>query len=620
MSDITTATDGELVLQGKSQALRAFIALLVASMGASAVATVSTNQSVILTLWFIAASFGALAVIVPIVMIRRPQRMTLSPEGFRFSAGITDVAFRWSQVRRFFVFETKPGIGPHRTVVGIEFVPGQGGIFETPMPAMAARRATGVEHSGLLQSTFGKTPDALVALLEQWRQRAAGETVIDPLAARTSAFGGEEKAMLGPEQRTLLEREATDSRRSAGIFGLAVVAGVLWVAGVWLVYPALWLSWLGPSLVMAFYAATTWLDARSQARALDADLAEGSVVKDSGPIGVPRNWFGTSNWLTQLFTKTPPGVVMTVGTARFTAILAPNVWWWLGYPSLPAAFRKVGNGMAAHTPTAHRVLRVEDASGQVIYDATTTASRPASLGSAILVGALVALIGGTVYLNQPVAIPDYHADPEPADGMRFALAGPSTGPRATDDSSSQESYVTGGLQVRLKIVDYTIRFGAPLRITAQGERVEADVTFVPVTPSRLRENDIPYAGVYCGSAKGATSGLPRYILGIDPDGGPIIVRVLGTSDGAVSGLARSGPAAVVSRTGVNHVQADCLGSEKGEVLVLTVNGSRILQTIDTSPERLTVIDSAGVETLSGSQAGFTVVFANLQGTPMLPGR
>jgi hypothetical protein len=51
-----------------------------------------------------------------------------------------------------------------------------------------------------------------------------------------------------------------------------------------------------------------------------------------------------------------------------------------------------------------------------------------------------------------------------------------------------------------------------------------------------------------------------------------------------------------------------------------VSGTQLLQTVDDDPGLLGVLEGGwGIETVSGSEAGFAAIFANLRVTEMLPG-
>jgi hypothetical protein len=187
-----------------------------------------------------------------------------------------------------------------------------------------------------------------------------------------------------------------------------------------------------------------------------------------------------------------------------------------------------------------------------------------------------------------------------------------------EDAITQVRYVPGGFQVLMKAPNRNTRFGQSGGLGTRNLRVEADITFATPTPAGTRS--LPYAGVICRSYQ-SRSDQGRYLFGIDAGGHAFIVRYRTLDSSDLKELARSGPSATIRQTTPNRIQADCLQVNGTSVaLVLRVNGTQLLQTIDNDPGLLGILEGGwGIETVSGSEAGFAAIFANLRVTEMLAG-
>lgn len=126
--------------------------------------------------WIVAAFFGACVLLALTGFLRRDS-LTLTSRGFAITMASQRLEYRWEQVRGFYTVErTFLGIG--RTVVGIDFFPGEAGPFAskatrwadrmTSVPGSSSRAVRG--DTGSLQWAYGLEPAELVNLLERWRR------------------------------------------------------------------------------------------------------------------------------------------------------------------------------------------------------------------------------------------------------------------------------------------------------------------------------------------------------------------------------------------------------------------------------------------------------------------
>lgn len=122
--------------------------------------------------WFVLAVFGPAAVVFLVFMVPGASSLTLDAEGFTCRVPFRRWRERWSDVEHFAIVS----VGPQR-LVGWRYRAG----VRRPLKGRALSRAlAGVD--GALPDTYGHSPEALAARLEQWRQRSAAAE--DPVAAR----------------------------------------------------------------------------------------------------------------------------------------------------------------------------------------------------------------------------------------------------------------------------------------------------------------------------------------------------------------------------------------------------------------------------------------------------
>jgi hypothetical protein len=125
-----------------------------------------------------AAFFTTCALLAMKTVINR-DCLVLTQNGLTISVATARLEYQWSQIQGFYTFERRSFIGRRpRTLVGIDFVEGEAGIFSAPSVRWAnrltERRGTSTRvvkgHSGSLPSTYGLKADELVNLLEGWRR------------------------------------------------------------------------------------------------------------------------------------------------------------------------------------------------------------------------------------------------------------------------------------------------------------------------------------------------------------------------------------------------------------------------------------------------------------------
>lgn len=157
-----------------SLALFAGIAAISAVLG-------TNDEALRVPSWVFAGFFGVCALAALKTIIDR-DRLVLTREGLRIFATGLRLEFAWSQIQGFYTFQPKTILTRPRTLVGIDFVEGEGGIFSTPSMRWANRvtRRDGTStrvvkgHAGSLPSTYGLNADELVNLLEGWRRANRG--------------------------------------------------------------------------------------------------------------------------------------------------------------------------------------------------------------------------------------------------------------------------------------------------------------------------------------------------------------------------------------------------------------------------------------------------------------
>jgi hypothetical protein len=129
--------------------------------------------------WALAAFFAACTALGVKAIFRRDS-LSLTSEGFAVSIAGTRQDYRWSQVHGFYRLDRKPWLGAPRSVIGVDFVEGEAGVFDqrfvgfaervTTQPGTSSRVVRG--RAGSLPSTYGLQADDLVNLLEGWRRKS----------------------------------------------------------------------------------------------------------------------------------------------------------------------------------------------------------------------------------------------------------------------------------------------------------------------------------------------------------------------------------------------------------------------------------------------------------------
>lgn len=106
------------------------------------------------------------------LQLRFPPRLILTAKGFTLT-GLIGVSIPWSEVERFFVYgedrdlDGHGGVAPHAAWRLKDGAPSAVGMVAT------VNRQGGVPIDGNLPRNLGLTPEALVALMEEWRGRYA---------------------------------------------------------------------------------------------------------------------------------------------------------------------------------------------------------------------------------------------------------------------------------------------------------------------------------------------------------------------------------------------------------------------------------------------------------------
>jgi hypothetical protein len=136
-----------------------------------------TDEATRVLSWVFAAFFAACALLAMKTVMNR-DGLVLTSHGLTISVAAMRLEYKWSQIQGFYTFERKLVVGRPRTLVGIDFVEGEAGIFSTAsvrwVNEVTQRSGTGTRvvkgHAGSLPSTYGLNPEELVNLLEGWRR------------------------------------------------------------------------------------------------------------------------------------------------------------------------------------------------------------------------------------------------------------------------------------------------------------------------------------------------------------------------------------------------------------------------------------------------------------------
>jgi hypothetical protein len=114
-----------------------------------------------------------IALILGALQLRFPPRLILTAKGFTLT-GLIGVSIPWVEVERFFVYgeeadiDGQGGVAPHASWRLKDGAPSAIGMVAT------VNRQGGVPIDGSLPRNLGMAPEALVALMEEWRGRYGG--------------------------------------------------------------------------------------------------------------------------------------------------------------------------------------------------------------------------------------------------------------------------------------------------------------------------------------------------------------------------------------------------------------------------------------------------------------
>lgn len=132
--------------------------------------------------WVFVIFFGACVLLSLRGFVKRDS-LTLTERGFAMTMAAQLIEYRWDQVRGFYTFE-RSTLGIRRTVIGVDFAPGEAGLFArdavrwsdrvTTVQGTYTRVVKG--DAGSLQWAYGMEPDDLVSLLERWRRANTAKT------------------------------------------------------------------------------------------------------------------------------------------------------------------------------------------------------------------------------------------------------------------------------------------------------------------------------------------------------------------------------------------------------------------------------------------------------------
>lgn len=224
--------------------------------------------------------------------------------------------------------------------------------------------------SGLLLATFGIGATAAAALVGAFARVVATASNWTMTGLRRSSRPSKVAAETSPptrrlpltnEHRDLLQRESRIARRDLAIIGPLTVLLATWL----LTTNTQARDWAVIAFVATFLGGIAAIGLLGEALLRSADIRADAFIRSEGPIHVKREW--------RLPTSAPvpsSKLVLQVGDLRVPVVLSPQTWlnpfsWGLQ----EAPFSDVDYGTVEHTPHLHRLLRVFDANGNVIYDA-----------------------------------------------------------------------------------------------------------------------------------------------------------------------------------------------------------------------------------------------------------
>lgn len=363
---------GDVVLRAPGPSRKAYRALVVGA-AACAVAGAAVGMSAAEPFSFVAWSatlfFATLCFFGFILGVRYyDDGLRLTPDGFSLSLGAERVAYRWSQVRRFYALELKGRLQAGRRVVAIDFAPGDVSLDTQTFRVMRAM----AQAVWVPKKYGGLSVDDMAALLEARRRAATGGAEApdpqSPVPGVSFPATGSQQLALDDDRLALLRREAG---QALGILAaLGGIAIVTWGAAFGA--PAL-RGWMGQLLlvgVVAFYASLSFA---RRCVLLRADAGTGEYLRSSGEIRTKEEWssFWRLRYSATGFTDAlpPRRSVLTVGSARVPVMLSPLSMLAPGSWSGTLPFEVPADGSIEQTPNAHRLLRLTDGSGRVLYDA-----------------------------------------------------------------------------------------------------------------------------------------------------------------------------------------------------------------------------------------------------------
>jgi hypothetical protein len=114
--------------------------------------------------WVAAVFFGPGIPLSILVLIGRINGLRLTPDGFAIQSLRTST-IPWDDVEQFGTFDTQGG-----TFVGFTFASSYEGA---QLGRALARELTASPYEGALPDTYGMEPEALAALMDEWRSRYA---------------------------------------------------------------------------------------------------------------------------------------------------------------------------------------------------------------------------------------------------------------------------------------------------------------------------------------------------------------------------------------------------------------------------------------------------------------
>ena len=131
---------------------------------------IAQSEDAVMASWsWLGVAILAVAALMSLSQLRRPTQVILTPDGFAVTGMLQTGVVPWRDIDAFVVYEEPMtedgGVPPHAAWQLKSNVPAADGL------ASRLNRAGGLPIDGSMPRNLGLSPEALVTLLESWRDR-----------------------------------------------------------------------------------------------------------------------------------------------------------------------------------------------------------------------------------------------------------------------------------------------------------------------------------------------------------------------------------------------------------------------------------------------------------------